>query len=572
MTIRKFFFTIALPATAVTLLLGSCADQDVPSYSVAEPDSIANLDYLADYDALKSYVSGDFKLGAGADATSFEDHDILYRITCANFNEITPGNEMKFSSVVDDDGTMDYNTIVDFISEAQEAGLTVYGHTLAWHSQQNTTYLNSCLEDKEVIDGDLSEVDVEDYYYSYADVTAFPWYDMGGIDFTFDGTSMTATMNGSDWQQFFVYDGATMYEDYDYTVNAYIKSDISGSFGVVMGDWSSSGSGTMNVSTEWMERSAEMEGVPSTSGFVIFQPGVWAGNISIQWIQVTHKETVGYSLVEQTDEEKKDTLTKVMDKWIEGMMEACEGYVTAWDVVNEPISGTDLDGDGYYDLWSLTRGTVSEEDAEGNFYWQDYLGDLDYVRTAVSSARTHFATYGGNSSDLKLFVNDYNLESDWDDNLKVKSLIHWIDEWESDGETEIDGIGTQMHVSYYADDDTQASKEEHITEMFELLAETGKLIRISELDMGYVDEDGNTVETDDLTDDMQAEMADFYTFIIGEYLSIIPTDQQYGITQWCITDASSSASWRASEPVGLWTEDYDRKRAYGGFADGLLGK
>ena len=55
------------------------------------------------------------------------------------------------------------------------------------------------------------------------------------------------------------------------------------------------------------------------------------------------------------------------------------------------------------------------------------------------------------SQDTKLFINDYNLESDWDNNMKLKSLIEWIKRWEADGVTKIDGIGTQMHISCYVD-------------------------------------------------------------------------------------------------------------------------
>jgi len=95
------------------------------------------------------------------------------------------------------------------------------------------------------------------------------------------------------------------------------------------------------------------------------------------------------------------------------------------------------------------------------------------VRTAVELARTH------GPANIKLFVNDYNLESDWDDNKKLKSLISWIEKWESDGVTVIDGIGTQMHISCYMDPATQASKEEHIIQMFELMAGTGKLVKIT---------------------------------------------------------------------------------------------
>ena len=47
--------------------------------------------------------------------------------------------------------------------------------------------------------------------------------------------------------------------------------------------------------------------------------------------------------IPQTAQEKKDTLTYAMDKWISGMMDACkneegtEVMVKAWDVVNEAI-------------------------------------------------------------------------------------------------------------------------------------------------------------------------------------------------------------------------------------------
>ena len=48
---------------------------------------------------------------------------------------------------------------------------------------------------------------------------------------------------------------------------------------------------------------------------------------------------------------------------------------------------------------------------------------MDYVRTVIRLARKYFEETGGNASDLKLFINDYNLESDWDDNGKMKSML-----------------------------------------------------------------------------------------------------------------------------------------------------
>ena len=264
--------------------------------------------------------------------------------------------------------------------------------------------------------------------------------------------------------------------------------------------------------------------------------------------------------IPQTAQEKKDTLTYAMDKWIHGMMDACKDddgnmLVKAWDVVNEPIGGNG----------ELQHGKEGDTD---NFFWQDYLGDEDYVRTAVKLARQ----YGGD--DLKLFVNDYNLEYDWDasGNKKLESLIKWINKWEADGVTKIDGIGTQMHISCYADPAEAEKRKTLIVNSFKMMAETGKLVRISELDMGYVDADGNAVKTPDMTEEQHHQMADFYKWIIQQYKANIPAAQQWGITLWCATDAPANSGWRANEPVGIWDQNYYRKHVYAGIADGLSGE
>lgn len=50
--------------------------------------------------------------------------------------------------------------------------------------------------------------------------------------------------------------------------------------------------------------------------------------------------------------------------------------------------------------------------------------------------------------------------------------------------------------------------------MFTLLASTGKLIKITELDMGIVDAAGETILTENLTDEMQQNMSDFYQSLL----------------------------------------------------------
>lgn len=322
--------------------------------------------------------------------------------------------------------------------------------------------------------------------------------------------------------------------------------------------------GTLNATTEWKEHeytgaiSGDQAGSNGCSSIAFnLCSAASAGTFYID--DVVFEKIISANTIPLTPEEKKEVLTAEMERWVKGMMDATGGYVKAWDVVNEAISGGP---------WGQRYDLQHAGDNPNDFFWQDYLGD-DFVRVPVKFARQYFAENGGNPDELKLFVNDYNLESDWDDNQKLKSLIDWIKQWESDGETVIDGIGSQMHISYYMNPDTQKSKEDHIVKMFELMAASGKLCRITELDMGLVDANGNSVKSADVTVEQHKLMGEHYKWIVEKYFEIIPQAQQFGICQWCQTDAPEDSGWRGGEPVGLWNLNLQRKPAFGGFADGL---
>ena len=259
-----------------------------------------------------------------------------------------------------------------------------------------------------------------------------------------------------------------------------------------------------------------------------------------------------------TPAEKDEILSAELKRWIYGMMEACDGKVTAWDVVNEAIS----------DSYPYTVKHFEGSESEQTFYWQNYLGD-NYVRKAVKYAREAFAEYGGNPDELLLFANDYNLEAAYNNTAKTDGLIATIAQWEADGETRIDGIGTQMHVTYSLNPTTQAKQEQCVVDMFTKLAASGKLVHVSELDMGISDENGNTIKTGDLTYEQKLLMSDYYKFIVTKFFEIVPKEQQYGIVQWAATDSPEGSGWRAGEPIGIWDINYARKPAYGGWCDAL---
>ena len=540
-----------------------------------------NYRYLDEYQGLKNYIDyskyPNFKLGAGTTVNDYLNNSLVKNLTNKNFTETVAGNAMKMQSCVNGNGDMDFTTVKKYVNAATEAGLNVYGHTLAWHSQQPKGWLLKLLSDKPDPNSEqvYTEIASKDFRTSKSIGSWRSDESTYGYSLSFDATNglkiHTTKMCEHSWDvQFLAMENIFVEKDKTYKMTMTVKGSAEGKLHSKLGDWSNGEYPDIPFTTEWQDVTVEYKGIVESSFFML-QCGDFVGDIYIKNIKFE-----GYkgATVPLTKEEMHDTLVYAMDKWIKGMMEACDGKVKAWDLVNEAISGGGDDGQGNYLLQHSTAYNPSGNpdatwDVGGdNFYWQDYMGDLEYVRQACRLARK----YG--PEDVKLFINDYNLESDWDDNKKVKSLINWIKKWEADGVTKIDGIGTQMHISCYEDANLMNSAKQHITKMFELMAASGKLVRVSEMDMGYVrgsNKWGGSIKTSQVTEAEHKKMADFYEWIFKEFFRIVPPEQQWGICQWCTTDAPENSGWRGGEPVGIWDLNYYRKHVYAGFVRGLGG-
>ena len=717
MKVNKYIIS----ALVCPFVLGSCADWDDWNYDVEKPQTIAQYEYLNDYAPLKEYLDRGahpgFKVSAALGADEFNQQGPLFRLAAHNFDEIVAGNAMKMASCVNDQGVMDFSKVSSFVRAAEDAGLTVYGHTLAWHAQQPRKWLEKLIADKEldvdpdqktftelsrqtyqdgpfpfyqmgcapdIINGSIHFVPTGDWSQFFCmtgcsmkagnyvailhikstkdgmisltaqngwgaeaqkitqkfTVKANEWVDAevalndiqgGNYDFillpeTFDGTldlqSVTIgqyespameveqevkhqtyqdgpfpyyqmgcapdVINGSihfvptgDWSQFFCVAGAPLTPG-NYAVDVEIKSTKSGNIKMtVQNGWggdAESRDGTVALKEGWTTARFKMTLEQGGNYDFILKPETFDATLDLK--SVTIKKIVKMNSIPLTPQEKSDTLTWAMNKWISGMMQATEGKVKAWDLINEAISG----GGNVNGFYALQTEATSEHNPQ-DFYWQDYFTPEMYGPIVEKAARDAYAAVEGtNPEDLKLFINDYNLESDWDNNQKVKSLVYWIGVWEKKGKelgwnTKIDGIGSQMHISYYENEQTLESKKKAIQNMLKIMAETGKLVRISEIDMGYVDKDGKDVTTAQLEKlpieervAKEKAMAEHYKWIIEQYFKIVPVSQQYGICQWCLTDSPADSGWRPGQPVGLWNLNYQRKPAYGGFADGLANK
>ena len=567
--IKKVLFWIV----SACLSASSMAQEN---YELGKPNN-NDYRYLDEYQALKDYIDyssyPNFKLGIGTTVADYLNKPLVRNLINKNFTETVAGNAMKMASCVDANGNMDFSTVKKYVNTATAAGLNVYGHTLAWHSQQQVGWLRKLIADKP--DSSGGEVWTEVASKDFRQQKSVGWHSEEttfGYSLSFDNTNglriKCTKKNPNSWDvQLLAMENIAAEIGKTYKMTMTVKGSTKGKLHSKFGDWNNGEYPDIPFTTEWQNVTVEYKALVENNFFML-QCGDFVGDIYVKTIKFE-----GYKgkAIPQTQQERHDTLVYAMDKWIKGMMEACDGKVKAWDLVNEAISGGGNDGSGNYVLQGNNPNGNPDAtwDVGGdNFYWQDYMGALEYVRQACRLARK----YG--PKDVVLFINDYNLESDWDDNKKVKSLVNWIKKWETDGVTKIDGIGTQMHISCFENATHQNNIKKHITKMFEIIAASGKLCRVSELDMGYVrgsNRWGSALMTNELTEAEHKKMADFYEWIIKEYVRIIPSEQQWGICQWCPTDAPANSGWRGGEPVGIWDLNYFRKHVYAGFVRGLYG-
>jgi GH35 family endo-1,4-beta-xylanase len=250
------------------------------------------------------------------------------------------------------------------------------------------------------------------------------------------------------------------------------------------------------------------------------------------------------TIIEKPMSEKAAILEEVLHNYITDVATHFAGKINAWDVVNEPMS----------DNGSLRPGEENLN-ATDVFYWQYYLG-RDYAVKAFQWARQA-------DSQAKLFINDYGLESA--SGAKLNGLIEYVQYIESQGAT-IDGIGTQLHLNINWSDTTA------IASMFQKLAATGKLIKVSELDIAIANS-SNPESPVAPTAEQYAQQAEMYRFVAAAFNKYIPESQRYGITVWGVSDKENEHQyWLKNDAPCLWDADYARKHAYKSFADGLAGR
>ena len=615
---------IIIPVVASTMLLTGCDDQIMQWGKPGDHADVTSADLplavkevIANYDNIKDYASQytpNMIIGIGMGADLYVNNekgegDLIN----ANYQMFTPGNAMKSDAMLGNSGTINFATVDKLLASMPE-GMKLYGHNFFWHTQQNQSYLKSLIAPTLVVEseGEIANV-LQGDASNFNGGTTGGWGSWGSNKESADvvagagkdGSAALVLKNkgdGNAWeaQCAYTFDDA-LQAGKKYIIQFYAKSTSTAGelqFQYQNGTTyqSQGGYNTFSVGKDWTKCEYEFTPTPEDANRIIFNFGkvgatYYVDNIKFglakdQGSTAGAKQTIfrarGKQLraasksyyVLKTPAEKQAALEGAMEAWVSGVANHLkEKGVTpyGYDVVNEPIA------DGSNKFRGLDEGIFGSGDdaapeetvADGlslnwgnnHWYWGYYVPD--YHVKAFQLARKYLP------AETKLFVNDYNLETS---PKKLEALVKFVNDIDTkNGSPIVDGIGTQMHVTLSSSDDATKNAEniaalkEKVDAMFQTMAATGKLVRVTELDI--------SLGTGSPSANQYKAQSDCYQMIVESYKANVPAAQQSGITIWSLSDNEAEHEyWLKGQVPNLFDKDYKRKWAYKGFCDGIVGE
>lgn len=497
-----------------------------------------------------------------------------YAATVANeANSVTFGNELKYGSVVQNDGSFNFTTADALYNLCSNAGLQVYGHNLVWYQQQNTVYLTSIVGSS-VSANVLSNGGFENWSsagsapdgYRYANGATYFSQATGAANVHSGNYALAVSgygaNGGSGWHVQFAIPVPTI-SGHKYTISFWAKATGTGVAGgpgspndgncYWQGEWDNGGSASYTgdqpiTSKSWTQYTMKFGGssitapANKTSTVMTFDMGtvgvgqtVWLDDVVVNDYTQDSTNAANNSNPALT----AASLNTVLKSWINAAVSRYAGKIKAWDVLNEPLAD-----DG------TIRTNANSPKGSGIFVWSNYLGKGVGV-TAFNAA--HAA-----DPNALLFVNDYGLESN---GKKLDSLIAYV-KWMQDQGAHIDGIGTQMHIAI-------TTPRASMDYMFKKLAATGLKIRISELDVKV---NPSSIFGFALTPAVLSYQEKTYHDVVASYLANVPAAQRYGITVWGVDDPHSWLYNNGQDYPLLFDSSFAKKPAYSGILQALKGQ
>ena len=536
-------------------LFTSCADYNDTDNFTAQPDP-SFVEPYKDLDPVKSYINREtypnMSLGAQLKVADFNKQELAHAAAVTNFDNVTFGTTLMSGTIVNAKGVMNFLDMSDLLTHVDEIGYEVYGSPLFANANQADAWLTTLTAPIEI---PVDYVEGKSVNYNDMPVGAFPGKVEGGsASIAKYDNQNTLKINGQSKVR--IIEGFDVDPLAKYTITFYAKVDRDLAVTVYFSDNKIDGTGTSDgkwaiKAGKWQKIVVEAQSAPdATEGYLRIETG--RGNVV--YIQ---KVEVGYypdNHRPQTAQEQTDTINYAIQTWCDGLMDINQGRIKSFDLIDEPIDPkTELEN-GMLDLKHSTE----------KIFWQDILGSENYAPEVSRVARAAFEKHEGDPNELKFFISETGLE----EQKKFESLKYWIGIWDGKG-AKIDGINAKLTLSFNEDATKQAANVATLNKLLENLASTGKLIRLSNFDIKYVDALGIAVTADKISEAQRQQLADYYGYVIKTYMNKIPHDKQAGICKGNMVDTS--------DPVGLWSvhttsRDWVRTATYKAFCDALSGQ
>src|SRR5574338_503916 len=469
-------------------------------------------------------------IGIGVDYDPMKNNSTYSSLVKAQFDRVTATYQMKHGANVKNDGSFDFSKTDDFVNSAQAAGLLIHGHTLAWHQNNNASYLKSLAATTGT--NLLANPDFENGFNNWFTQVSSVSPTSGNISLETSNVQsgsqcakvIVTTPGPNAYSIQIVSDNFAVTTNAAYQLKFWAKAAVNGqSLRVVAQGTSYYTQQDQPLTTAWTQYTFNFTPTESSVSVKFHFPNagtLWIDNLSV--LQLS-------SALDPVQ------INNALHNWITAIVTRYKGKVTGWDVANEVLA----DGSG-----EIRTSSNSSASGTGVFYWADYLGS-GYIDSAFRWA--HAA-----DPDAKLFINVFFLESD---NHKLDSMIALINRLKSAG-VPIQGVGLQMHININTDNTG-------IDNAFQKLAATGLLIHVSEMDVRMNPSDNSSfTETSDLLNQQAAK----FRYVAESYFRNVPAAQRYGITVWNLTDADSwiVASGHKDYPT-LFDDGYNKKTAFNQF-------
>lgn len=251
--------------------------------------------------------------------------------------------------------------------------------------------------------------------------------------------------------------------------------------------------------------------------------GIAVHGHTLLWDAFTNSQT---PLWMQNFQGSPDEWREWTDAYVQEVVSRYRGRIRSWDVVNEALNDD---------------GSIRDT------FWQRGIGD-SYIEEAFLAADRA-------DPDALLYYNDFRFTVIPE---KLDGAIALVEDFKA-RDIPIDGLGFQMHILADFPD------PENIREAFSKAADTGLLVKLTELDVRVNNQQEVLTALDDAAAQRQAER---YRTVVDLYFQEIPPEQRGGITVWGISDPESYLSTGPDWPL-LFDGALQEKPAYSAFEAAL---